>query len=149
MKVEEGHASVSPRYGFMPFMANCAILLSQRVADRVALRAMRVLKYRRSPHVLNEVPFVIGAAGVEVGSSNGVHPEPQPFDEKVSTGIERLDDVLCGGIYRGTNALVTGSSGGGNRHSPGRLSKQPAVVTSERYSSPLTKTPGTSCAISR
>jgi circadian clock protein KaiC len=63
--------------------------------------------------VLNEVPFVIGPAGVEVGSSNGVHPEPQPFDEKVSTGIERLDDMLCGGIYRGTNAMVTGSSGGG------------------------------------
>jgi circadian clock protein KaiC len=97
----------------MPFMADCTVLLTQRVTDRVAVRAMRVLKYRGSPHVLNEVPFVIGPAGVEVGSSNGVHPEPQPFDEKVSTGIERLDDMLCGGIYRGTNALVTGSSGGG------------------------------------
>jgi circadian clock protein KaiC len=113
MKVEEGRASVAPRYGFMPFMADCTVLLSQRVADSVAVRAMRVLKYRGSPHVLNEVPFVIGASGVEVGSSNGIHPEPQPFDEKVSTGIDRLDDMLCGGIYRGTNALVTGSSGGG------------------------------------
>jgi circadian clock protein KaiC len=74
---------------------------------------MRVLKYRGSPHVLNEVPFVIGPAGVEVGSSHGVHPEPQPFNEKVSTGIEGLDAMLCGGIYRGTNILVTGSSGGG------------------------------------
>jgi circadian clock protein KaiC len=113
MKVEEGEPAVSQRYGFMPFMADCTVLLSQRVADRVAVRGMRVLKYRGSPHVLNEVPFVIGPAGVEVGSSNGVHPEPQPFDEKVSTGIERLDDMLCGGIYRGTNALITGSSGGG------------------------------------
>jgi circadian clock protein KaiC len=50
---------------------------------------------------------------MEIGSSNGVHPEPQPFDDKVSTGIERLDAMLCGGIYRGTNALITGSSGGG------------------------------------
>jgi circadian clock protein KaiC len=113
MKVEEGEPAISQRYGFMPFMADCTVLLTQRVTDRVAVRAMRVLKYRGSPHVLNEVPFVIGPAGVEVGSSNGVHPEPQPFDEKVSTGIERLDDMLCGGIYRGTNAMVTGSSGGG------------------------------------
>ena len=113
MKVEEGESAISQRYGFMPFMADCTVLLTQRVADRVAVRAMRVLKYRGSPHVLNEVPFVIGPAGVEVGSSNGVHPEPQPFNEKVSTGIERLDDMLCGGIYRGTNALITGSSGGG------------------------------------
>lgn len=97
----------------MPFMADCAVLLTQRVEARVAARAMRVLKYRGSAHVLNEVPFVIGPAGVEVGSSNGVHPEPQPFKERVSTGIERLDAMLGGGFFRGTNALITGSSGGG------------------------------------
>jgi circadian clock protein KaiC len=112
-KVEEGQPAVSARYGFMPFMADCTVLLSQRIADRVAVRAIRVLKYRGSPHVLNEVPFVIGPAGVEIGSSNGVHPEPQPFVEKVSTGVEGLDAMLSGGIFRGTNVLITGSSGGG------------------------------------
>ncbi len=112
-KVEEGQPATSARYGFMPFMADCAVLLGERISDRVAARTMRVLKYRGSAHVLNEVPFVIGPYGLEVGSSNGVHPEPQPFDEKISTGIEGLDDMLCGGIYRGTNALITGSSGGG------------------------------------
>jgi circadian clock protein KaiC len=112
-KVEDGQPAISSRYGFMPFMSDCAVLLSQRVSDRVTSRTIRVLKYRGSPHALNEVPFVIGPQGVEVGASNGVHPEPQPFDEKVSTGIEGLDEMLCGGIYRGTNALITGSSGGG------------------------------------
>jgi len=112
-KVEDGQPAISARYGFMPFMADCAVMLSQRIADRVAARFVRVLKYRGSPHALNEVPFVIGPHGVEVGSSNGVHPEPQPFDERVSTGIVRLDEMLCGGIYRGTNMLITGSSGGG------------------------------------
>ena len=112
-KVEDNKPATAQRYGFMPFMADCVVLLSQRVADRVAVRAMRVLKYRGSPHVLNEVPFVIGPAGVEVGSSNGVHPEPQPFKERVSTGVERLDAMLDGGFYRGTNALITGSSGTG------------------------------------
>jgi len=112
-KVEDGQPAVSGRYGFMPFMADCAVLLTQRIVDRVAARTICVLKYRGSPHVLNEVPFVIGPHGIEVGSSNGIHPEPQPFDEKISTGVERLDEMLCGGIYRGTNALITGSSGGG------------------------------------
>ncbi|MEO8354076.1 MAG: circadian clock protein KaiC [Chthoniobacteraceae bacterium] len=112
-KVDDNRPGTAQRYGFMPFMADCAVLLTQRVADRVAVRSMRVLKYRGSPHVLNEVPFVIGPAGVDVGSSSGVHPEPQPFTERVSTGIERLDEMLGGGFYRGTNALITGSSGGG------------------------------------
>lgn len=74
---------------------------------------MRVVKYRGSGHVLNEVPFVIGRTGLEVGASSGVHPEPQPFKERVSTGIRRLDEMLHGGIYRGTSALLTGSAGTG------------------------------------
>ena len=112
-KVEDNKTATAQRYGFMPFMADCAVLLSQRVEARVAVRAIRVVKYRGSAHVLNEVPFVIGPAGMEVGSANGVHPEPQPFNERVSSGIQRLDAMLGGGFYRGTNVLLTGSSGGG------------------------------------
>ncbi len=112
-KIDDNQPATAQRYGFMPFMADCAVLLTQRVTDRVAVRAMRVLKYRGSPHVMNEVPFMIGPTGVEVGSSNGVHPEPQPFDERISIGVERLDEMLGGGFYRGTNALITGSSGSG------------------------------------
>ena len=115
-KVEDNQPATAQRYGFMPFMADCAMLLSQRLADRVTVRTIRVLKYRGSPHALNEVPFVIGAAGVEVGSSNGVHPEPQcaisPNGSPL-VSVERLDDMVGGGIYRGTNVLLTGSSGAG------------------------------------
>ncbi len=112
-KIEDAQPATAQRYGFMPFLADCAVLLRQQLADRVAVRTVRVLKYRGSPHVLNEVPFVIGPTGAEVGSSNGDHPEPQPFTERVSSGIERLDEMLGGGLYRGTNALLTGSSGAG------------------------------------
>jgi circadian clock protein KaiC len=112
-KVEEKKSSNANGYGFMPFMADCVVLMRQRVLDRVTMREMRVLKYRGSAHGLNEVPFIIGMAGIEVGATNGVHPEPQPFTERVSTGITRLDEMLNGGIYRGTNALLTGSAGTG------------------------------------
>jgi circadian clock protein KaiC len=112
-KVDDNRPATAQRYGFMPFMADCAVLLSQRVSDRVAVRAVRILKYRGSPHVLNEGAVRHRSSGVEVGSSNGIHPEPQPFDERVSTGIERLDGMLGGGFFRGTNALITGSSGSG------------------------------------
>ena len=112
-KTEEDKSPTAPRYGFMPFMADAVVVLRQRVIDRVAVREMRLVKYRGSPHVLNEVPFVIGEDGVEVGASNGIHPEPQPFKMRVSTGIDRLDGMLEGGIYRGTNVLITGSAGTG------------------------------------
>ena len=112
-KIEDDKSPTAPRYGFLPFMADCVVRLRQRVIDRVAVREMRLIKYRGSPHVLNEVPFVIGEDGVEVGASNGTHPEPQPFKIRVSTGIERLDAMMEGGIYRGTNVLITGSAGTG------------------------------------
>jgi circadian clock protein KaiC len=112
-KISDDPHATTQRYGFMPFMADCAVLLTQKVSERMAFRSLRVLKYRGSAHVLNEVPFVIGPGGIEVGSSNGVHAEPQPFNERVSTGIERLDAMLGGGLYRATNALLTGSSGAG------------------------------------
>lgn len=112
-KVEDNQPSTAQRYGFMPFMADCAVLLSQRVENRVTVRAMRVIKYRSSPHILNEVPFVIGPSGIEVGSSNGVHPEPQPLKDRISTGVKQLDAMFGGGIFRGTNMLITGSSGSG------------------------------------
>ena len=112
-KIEEEKSPTAQRYGFMPFMADCVVVLRQALLERVAVREMRVVKYRGSPHVLNEVPFVIGKTGIEVGSSNGFHPEPQAFKERVSTGIGRLDEMLNGGLYRGTNALITGSAGTG------------------------------------
>lgn len=112
-KVDENKPATAQPFGFMQFMADCVVLLRQRVVDRVAVREMRVLKYRGSGHVLNEVPFVIGPSGIEVGSSNGIHPEPQPFKERVSTGVGRLDEMLNGGVFRGTNVLITGSAGTG------------------------------------
>ncbi len=112
-KVEEGEPTVTSRTSAMAFMADCVVLLRQRVFERAALREMRVVKYRGSPHLLDEVPFVIGTSGIEVGNANGVHAEPQPFQDRVSTGVARLDQMLHGGVYRGTNALITGSAGTG------------------------------------
>ncbi len=112
-KVEENDPATEQRSGFLSFMADCVVTLRQSVLERAAVREMRVVKYRGSTHVLNEVPFAIGPTGIEVGAPNGTHPEPQPFKERVSTGIARLDEMLDGGIYRGTNALITGSAGTG------------------------------------
>jgi len=61
---------------------------------RVPCGVLKVPRVRRTCSM--KCPFVIGASGLEVGSANGVHPEPQPFNEKVSTGVERLDAMLSG-----------------------------------------------------
>ena len=120
-KVDENNPAMEQRSGFLSFMADCVVLLRQSVLERAAVREMHVVKYRGSTHVLNAVPFAIGATGIEVGAPNGNHPEPQPFKERVSTGIARLDEMLAGGLYRGTNALITGGAGTGKSTLSGLL----------------------------
>lgn len=112
-KAESNAPAAAQRASFMSYMADCVVVLRQRVLERVVVRELRVVKFRGSAHLLNEVPFVIGASGIVIGNSNDVHDEPQPFKDRVSTGVVRLDEMLHGGIYRGTNALITGSAGTG------------------------------------
>ena len=108
---EDRELGTSARYGFMQFMADCVIHLSQCLEDRVSLRTLRVAKYRGSSFAENEFPFIIGTAGIEVGSTGVVQPLYEADTQRVSTGVERLDHMLRGGVYRGSSLLITGAPG--------------------------------------
>lgn len=98
-------------WGFLQYMADCVLVLHHRIIDRVALRGARIVKYRGSSFSANEFPLVIGAEGVEIATFG---PDELDFDvssERVSTGVERLDDMLGGGYFRGSSVLVTGAPG--------------------------------------
>ncbi len=81
------------------------------MTERVALRELRVLKYRGSSFRGNEFPFVIGQTGIEVAAFGMDAPEVQVSTERISTGVERLDTMFGGGYLRGTSVLITGAPG--------------------------------------
>lgn len=95
------------------FLLPSVILLSTRlVASRLA-RRFRIAKYRGSPHTADEVPMLIDSDGVhfpysEGGDASGPEHASQA---RLSTGIERLDEVLGGGLYRGSTTLISGLPG--------------------------------------
>jgi circadian clock protein KaiC len=99
-------------FGFMQFMVDCVVILNHVVSDGVSQRNLRVQKYRGSEFDENESPFLIGRRGILVA---GVRPlgsdAPAITDERVSSGIERLDTMLCGGYFRGASILITGRPG--------------------------------------
>ena len=101
----------SERYGFMQYMADCVVLLTHRLEERVSLRTVRTVKYRGSSFAENELPAVIGPAGIEVGIAEQFEPTYQVSTQRISTGIERLDHMLDGGYYRGSSVLVSGAPG--------------------------------------
>jgi circadian clock protein KaiC len=98
--------------GFMQFMVDCAVVLNHNVVSGVSHRNLRVQKYRGSSFDENESPFLIGTNGLEVAVARSPsRMDAKVSNERVSSGVERLDTMLCGGFYRGSSVLITGFSG--------------------------------------
>lgn len=99
-------------FGFMQFMVDCSVQLNHRVLLGVSQRNLRVQKYRGSSFDENELPFIIGKDGIEVALTRSLGRDyAQVSNERVSSGVKRLDTMLGGGYYRGASILVTGLPG--------------------------------------
>lgn len=109
------NAAIQQTLGFMQFMVDCAIILDHRVSMGIAHRNLRVQKYRGSGFDENESPFLIGHGGLEVDVIRSLAPADlkttKVSNERISSGIERLDTMLGGGYYHGASILITGFSG--------------------------------------
>ncbi len=99
-------------YGFMQFMVDCSVILSHSVVLGVSQRNLRVQKYRGSSFDENESPFVIGDTGFNVAISRILgRLDAKVTQERVSSGVNRLDTMLGGGYYRAATVLITGVPG--------------------------------------
>jgi circadian clock protein KaiC len=109
---DEASSIIQQPFGFMQFMVDCAVILNHTVALGVSHRNLRVQKYRGSSFDENESPFLIGNAGLEVDIAHArLRLDAKVSNERVSSGVERLDTMLGGGYYRGASILITGFSG--------------------------------------
>jgi circadian clock protein KaiC len=110
-RLEGSDAEGVMEHGFLPFIADCVVRLSQRIEDRVSLRSLRVVKYRGSTFMENETPLLIGPGGMEVARLGPPEFNYEISEERVSSGVEPLDDMLSGGYFRGSSSLITGAPG--------------------------------------
>ena len=110
---ERGETSLT-RYGLEEYVADCVILLDHRIVDQVSTRRLRVVKYRGTEHGTNEYPFLIGRHGISVLPITSMRLDHRAPTERVSSGIEGLDDMLDGqGLYRASSTLISGAPGTG------------------------------------
>ena len=109
---ERGTTSLT-RHGIEEYVTDCVIVLDHRVTEEISTRRLRVVKYRGSAHGTNEFPFLISARGFVVLPITSVALDYRASDERVSTGVDRLDHMLGGGVFRGSTSLVTGTAGTG------------------------------------
>src|SRR5262245_346248 len=109
----ERGAGTLTRQGLEEYVSDCVILLDNRVHDQVTTRRLRIVKYRGSTHGTNEYPFLIDEAGISVLPVTMLGLEHGASDERISSGVPRLDAMLGGGFYRGTSVLISGTAGTG------------------------------------
>jgi circadian clock protein KaiC len=110
-KVDAAGESPTESYGYLHYLADCVITLQHRLIEHVAIRGMRVLKCRGTAHSANEYPMLIESSGMTVYGPGPKQLSYPVFDERVSTGLERLDAMLDGGYYRGSSVLISGLPG--------------------------------------
>jgi circadian clock protein KaiC len=109
---DEARLTDPQSFGFMQFMVDCVVILNHGMAQGVSQRSLRVQKYRGSSFDENESPFLIGNSGVELALTHTLSDvDTKVSNERVSSGVQRLDTMLSGGYYRGASVLITGYSG--------------------------------------
>jgi circadian clock protein KaiC len=110
---ERGDGTLT-RQGLEEYVSDCVILLDHRVHGQISTRRLRVVKYRGTRHGTNEYPFLIDEDGITVLPVTSLGLQHEASEERVSTGVARLDAMLGGrGYYRGSSILVSGTSGTG------------------------------------
>lgn len=108
---EKGDGTLT-RQGLEEYVSDCVILLDHRVIEQVSTRRLRIVKYRGSTHGTNEYPFLIDENGISVLPITSLKLNNKVSNEVISTGVPGLDEMFNrGGIYRGSNILVSGTAG--------------------------------------
>lgn len=103
-------SSPSRRFGFLQYLADCVVSLNHRLVSGIAVRHLRILKYRGGSASTSELPMIISDRGVEIGYFEETLEYPAS-SKRVSTGIPALDNMLGGGYFRDTCTLVSGAPG--------------------------------------
>ena len=110
---EQGQGTLT-RHGLEEYVSDCVIFLDHRMIEQVATRRLRIVKYRGSTHGTNEYPFLIDEGGLYVLPITSIGLTHKAGNERISSGIPRLDNMLGGeGYYRGSSVLISGTAGTG------------------------------------
>lgn len=102
------------RFGVEEFVADSVILLRNRLEQEKRRRTIEILKLRGSTHQKGEYPFTIDPEeGVSIIPLSAIELKQKSSGIRVSSGVQELDKMCGGGMYRDSIILVSGATGTG------------------------------------
>ncbi|TVO60775.1 ATPase domain-containing protein [Spiribacter vilamensis] len=94
------------------FLLSASLVLSAQIVNQQLNRSLRIAKYRGSDHTADEMPMLIDRHGITLPYHGAdERADVEATNERLSLGVERLDTLLGGGIYRGSSLLISGRPG--------------------------------------
>jgi circadian clock protein KaiC len=97
-------------------VADAIVEMSRRRLGNRDERYFRIYKLRGSRYLEGAHAFRITGSGLDIYPrlvSPDIPEGYEPASERISTGVEGLDGMLDGGLWRGTTTLLAGPSGAG------------------------------------
>ncbi|WP_108661656.1 circadian clock protein KaiC [Acuticoccus kandeliae] len=102
------------RFGVEEFVADNVLVVRNRLEHEKRRRTIEILKFRGATHQKGEYPFTIDADdGVTVIPLSATELQQKSSVVRVSSGVEELDRMCGGGMYRDSIILVSGATGTG------------------------------------
>jgi circadian clock protein KaiC len=99
--------------GMEEFVSDAVVILTHSLERGYLTRNLDIVKMRGTRTSRTRMKYDIGDNGIVVYPALTPYPTEKVYNERVSTGVDGLDRMLSGGIYKGSTMLVMGESGTG------------------------------------
>jgi len=101
------------QFGVEEFVADNVVILRNILSDERRRRTLEILKFRGTGHERGETPFIVTEHGIVTIPLTAQQLTQSSSMLRVTSGIDRLDDMCSGGFFRDSVVLVSGATGTG------------------------------------
>ena len=102
------------RFGVEDFVSDNVIILRNLLEVEKRRKTIEILKLRGARHQKGTYPFtILPDEGMVVLPMSAVELKQKSSDERISCGVDELDEMCGGGFFRDSICLVSGATGTG------------------------------------
>ncbi|MEL6385138.1 MAG: circadian clock protein KaiC, partial [Cyanobacteria bacterium J06626_18] len=101
------------RYGVEEFVSDNVVIVRNALEGERRRRTIEILKLRGTTHMKGEYPFTITNQGINIFPLGAMRLTQRSSNVRVSSGVERLDEMCGGGFFKDSIILATGATGTG------------------------------------